>query len=371
MALPSYVGRFEVRNAVASGGFAVILRAWDEELRSFVALKILHGELERDENIRLRFLEEARLLRRIRSPNVVTVHDVGRLDDGRPYFVMDFADRGTLADRLEPGQTTRVLDHWSLMALVDAVADGLSAIHEAGVVHRDVKPANILFQLVHRGWGSAEESGLDDGAGKLPLVAPDERILLGDLGIAKDLIKRAGDVTITGGTPLYQAPEQYDASADVTPAADVYAATALMWHILTGQKPPDARAAMGNLDGIASAWREVMEQGMALDPSARFASMESWRSAIHETLAHEAAEEQAHVATQVIPTSTACPIQGPGSVPAGRRSLVFWSGRLGRRACATAAVAKGTCGGWAVGKRKILARTRGPHPRAQGGGVAR
>src|SRR5262245_58254894 len=103
MTLPSYVGRYEVRKEIASGGFALVVQAWDEELQSLVALKILHRELAHDEEVQLRFLEEARLLRRIRSSNVVTVHDVGRLNDGRPYFVMDFADRGTLAPRLDRG----------------------------------------------------------------------------------------------------------------------------------------------------------------------------------------------------------------------------------------------------------------------------
>src|SRR6185503_13542861 len=101
MSLPSYVGRYKVRREIARGGFAVVVQAWDEELHSLVALKILHEDLASNEEIQLRFLEEARLMRRIRSPNVVTVHDVGRLNDGRPYFVMDFADRGTLAPRLE------------------------------------------------------------------------------------------------------------------------------------------------------------------------------------------------------------------------------------------------------------------------------
>src|SRR5215467_9463465 len=118
MTLPSYVGRYEVRKEIASGGFALVVQAWDEELQSLVALKILHRELAHDEEVQLRFLEEARLLRRIRSPNVVTVHDVGRLDDGRPYFVMDYADRGTLAPRLDrPGgfcaPTRRASSRWS------------------------------------------------------------------------------------------------------------------------------------------------------------------------------------------------------------------------------------------------------------------
>src|SRR3546814_14483783 len=85
-----------------------------------------------------RFLDKSGFLRRIRSPNVVTVHDVGRLNDGRPCFVMDFADRGTLAERIRPEAHGKP-DPRRLTVLIDALADGLAAIHAAGVVHRDIK----------------------------------------------------------------------------------------------------------------------------------------------------------------------------------------------------------------------------------------
>src|SRR5262249_12647859 len=183
MALPSYVGRYEVRKEIARGGFAVVVQAWDEELESLVAVKILHRELANEEEVRTRFLEEARLLRRIRSPNVVTVHDVGRLEDGRPYFVMDYADRGTLAPRREHKPGSHARDAQDIMLLVDAVADGLSAIHEAGVVHRDIKPANILFQLASR--GPPNGGGPATTSSAPALVRADERVLVGDLGIAK------------------------------------------------------------------------------------------------------------------------------------------------------------------------------------------
>ena len=310
MVLPAYVGRFEVRNEIGTGGFAVVLRAWDEELECFVALKILHPGLAEDEEFHLRFLEEARLLRRIRSPNVVTVHDVGRLNDGRPYFVMDFADRGTLAPRLERLKGGSGPDPQSVMALVDAVADGVSAIHEAGVVHRDIKPANTLFQLARRGRIDQGSAASRTDRTHAALAGLDERILVSDLGIAKDLVKQAGDATIVAGTPLYQAPEQREPGAEVTPAADVYAATAMLWHVLTGERPPNAKAVPSRVNALPAAWRDAIAQGMASDPKTRFDTMEHWRAAVHEAMAHDTAEIRQALPTEAVPPQAHCPYKG-------------------------------------------------------------
>ena len=97
-----------------------------------------------DLHIRQRFVEEGRFLRKVESPHVVTVYDAGELEDDRPYLVMAYADQGTLADRLEltsltPGET---------LAVIDQVGKGLTALHDRGVLHRDVKPANVLFRSV-------------------------------------------------------------------------------------------------------------------------------------------------------------------------------------------------------------------------------
>ena len=308
MELPSYVGRYEVRDEIASGGFGVVVRAWDEELESLVALKILHANLTEDRDLRLRFLEEARLLRRIRSPHVVTVHDVGRLNDGRPYFVMDFADRGTLEARLKGRVPEAPPDPRQVLTLTDAIADGLSALHEAGVVHRDIKPANILFQLAQRGTKAGHALSPSDAPA--PLVGNDERILLGDLGIAKDLVKHGSLPTIIGGTPLYRAPEQADDDADITPAADIYAATALLWHVLTGQRPPDPSRIASRLPLVPEAWHEVLEQGMAAEPESRHTNMESWRSAVHAAGTNVSGESLAALPTESTPVTATCPYKG-------------------------------------------------------------
>jgi WD40 repeat protein len=310
MSLPAYLGRYEVRHEIGRGGFAVVVQAWDEDLHSPVAIKILHPEFVHDgSDIQQRFLDEARLLRRIKSPNVVTIHDIGRLADGRPYFVMDFADRGTLANRFSRRPASTSLDARGLAALVDALADGLSAIHEAGVVHRDIKPANILFQTIRRAAPDPDETMIGDAAeASAALIAPDERILVGDLGIAKDLLRNGGAITMMAGTAFYRSPEQSEAGAEITPAADVYSATAIVWQVITRQRPPEANAVVNNLSMLPADWREILETGMSLDPSARFPSVHSWRAAIHDVLAKEATER--HAPTRPELSAKSCPYKG-------------------------------------------------------------
>jgi len=309
MALPSYVGRYRIHDEIARGGFASVVRAWDEELESFVAIKILHPNLANDEDVQMRFVEEARLLRRIRSPNVVTVHDVGRLNDGRPYIVMDFADRATLAGRIRPEQGAGP-DPRELTVLIDALADGLGAIHEAGVVHRDIKPENILFQSVRRSPVDATATLVENVRHEVHLVDADERILIGDLGIAKDLIKHGPMATLLGGTPLYEAPEQRDGTAGIGPASDIYSLTALLWHVLTARQPPKAENLASQLPTLPAAWHPVVEQGMALNPEDRFVTIESWRSAAHDALAGEMSTSQVERFDITVGHSSRCPYKG-------------------------------------------------------------
>lgn len=315
MSLPAYLGRYEVRQEIGRGGFAVVVQAWDEELQSLVAIKILHAEFVRDgSDIQQRFLDEARLLRRIRSPNVVTIHDIGRLHDGQPYFVMDFADRGTLADRFAQASTSSWMDPRGLASLVDALADGLFAIHEAGVVHRDIKPANILFQLMRRAAPDPDKTIVGDAIGACTSFAGAyERVLVGDLGIAKDLLREGGSATMMAGTAFYRSPEQSEPNAEITPAADIYSATAIMWQLITRRRPPHPDAVIESLSTLPPDWRDVIETGMALDPGSRFASMQSWRSAFHDVLAKQVVESEFHPPSTQRQSAKACPYKGLAS----------------------------------------------------------
>jgi len=302
MALPTYVGRYKICKEIGRGSFATVVLAWDEELESSVALKILNVT---DPEIEKRFLQEARLLRRVRAPNVVTVHDIGRLNNAQPYFVLDYADRGTLYERLPhpahllnlavsdtAGGTSAdqtghlagkqyMAELQALLLLVDALADGLSSIHAVGLVHRDIKPANILFESVRR--TSVAEQLPFRQAGAV-LISADERALVGDLGIAKDLTQGHDQPTLLGGTPLYLAPEQLEPHATLTSTVDIYASSAVLWNVLTGSPPPMPDRLQHALACLPNDWQSILQTGLHRNPDRRFQSMDEWRWAIHEII---------------------------------------------------------------------------------------
>ncbi|HEX6754347.1 MAG TPA: serine/threonine-protein kinase [Mycobacteriales bacterium] len=210
MSAPERIGRYRIDRRLGSGGFATVWLARDEVLQAPVAVKVLADNWAHQLDVRERFLEEARILRRADSDRVVRVHDIGELDDGRPYFVMTYADGGTLADKIAAGPVP-VAD--ALRYGAD-VARGLAVLHQVGVIHRDVNPANVLL-LAGR-----------DGS---------DRVLVADLGLAKAVAHGSG-FTLTVGTPGYMAPEQ-SAGDGVSKRADVYAVGALLHHLLTGVAP--------------------------------------------------------------------------------------------------------------------------------------
>jgi len=266
------IGRFRLLHELGRGSFAEVWLAWDPDLESHVAIKILARGKEKAKD---RFLREARMLRRINSINVLSVHDTGHLDDGRPWFIVDYASRGNLQLRLQQAKsTTRSYPVTHLSILCQALANGLGAIHDAGLIHRDIKPGNILFATkttdAHRQFIN-EHSVEGSGVG---LVYPDERVLIGDLGIAKDLATGTQSSSMIGGTLYYLAPEQNSLNAKITSAADTYAATAVLWNVLTGRQPPLPEQLDNSLSHIDDDWHEFIEQGMHADAAKRFQTAE-------------------------------------------------------------------------------------------------
>jgi serine/threonine protein kinase len=206
VSLPQRLGRLRRVDRLGVGGFSSVWLYRDDELRSDVAVKALADNWSQREDVRERFLEEARILRAADSDHVVRVYDVGEAE-GTPYFVMTYADRGTVADLLKEGR----VDLERAISIVGQASDGLAVLHAKGVVHRDIKPQNLLLA--------------SDGLGR-------ERVMVADLGVAKALIHASG-LTDVVGTPAYMAPEQA-LGGGVDERADVHGLAAVAYHLLTG-----------------------------------------------------------------------------------------------------------------------------------------
>ncbi|GAB2570641.1 serine/threonine-protein kinase [Kribbella endophytica] len=210
------IGRYRLQSKVGAGAFATVWRGYDDDLDVDVAVKVLADNWASRADVRERFLSEARLMRRIASDRVVRVFDLGALEDGRPYFVMDYVSGGTLADVLAAGPVDPADALWWGADLARAVA----ALHAEGVVHRDITPANLLLR---------PSGGKESGGGT-------HRIVLADLGLAKRAAEASG-LTEAVGTPSYMAPEQGRGDGGFDERADVYAVGAVTYALLTGRAP--------------------------------------------------------------------------------------------------------------------------------------
>ncbi|MEM1418329.1 MAG: protein kinase [Myxococcota bacterium] len=204
-----------ILSRLGAGGMGVVYKAIDESLDREVAVKLIHPELVRDEANAYRFLAEARAMARVRHPHVVQIFSFGRYL-GQPFIVMELMEGETLEERLaRTGQQGFAVDE--ALGLLDAVAQGVDAIHAAGVVHGDLKPANILF-------------------------AASFRVAVSDFGLATRG-SRGGDEGL--GTAAYLAPERITAEDEglddgLGPAADLYALGCIAFELLTGDVPFDA-----------------------------------------------------------------------------------------------------------------------------------
>jgi eukaryotic-like serine/threonine-protein kinase len=273
IALPT---RYRVVRHIANGGMASVWAAQDELLGRLVAVKVLSAGYAQDERANRRFLREARAGARLSDcRHVVTVYDIGE-HDGRPFMVMEHFSGGTVADRLRSGRDVpRAL---ALRWLREA-AEALDCAHRHDVVHRDVKPANLLL----------DERG---------------RLAVGDFGIAT--VATEASLTQTGqvlGTAAYISPEQARGHA-ATDASDRYALAVVAFELLTGRRPfdadhpaaqarahvedsvPSASAAAGGLPPLVDA---VLAAGMAKDPARRPATASDFLDALEDALDGEVA----------------------------------------------------------------------------------
>jgi hypothetical protein len=207
--IPTQIGRYQILERVGKGGMGVLYRGIDPVLDREVAIKLMLGDFSDDtEQLRPRFYREARAVAKLQHRNIVTVFEFAE-DGTTPYIVMEFLRGSSLASRIEAAPPLTLDDK---LDIVTQLCAGLSYAHEQGVVHRDVKPANIF-------------------------LLTDTSVKLLDFGIAKlttSNLTRQGDVL---GSPSYMSPEQIMGRETVDGRADVFSAGVVLYELLVGRKP--------------------------------------------------------------------------------------------------------------------------------------
>jgi serine/threonine protein kinase len=204
------IGRYRLERRIGAGSFATVWLGHDDDLDVPVAVKVLAENWADNADVRSRFLAEARILRRIRDPRLVQVYDIGTVDDGRPYFVMDYINGGTFNDLRKAG-----CEPLRGLRLAAEACRAIEVLHANDIIHRDVTPGNLL---------------LSNGPGG------QTRVLIADLGVAKSMVDAVG-ATMTAGTPSYMAPEQAAGVLPLDRRADIYSLTAVTYALLTGAPP--------------------------------------------------------------------------------------------------------------------------------------
>ncbi len=265
-------GRYQVRRALGAGGMGVVYEARHNWTGRLVAVKVLSSERVREQGFSDRFAREARAAARVHHPNVVDVLDSGfDPDAGGFYIVQELLEGEDLRARLaREGK----LAPETAVELMVGVADGLTAVHEHQIVHRDVKPGNIFI------------ARSPDGTAAPKVI---------DFGVSKLLDEPTTTDTTTGevlGTPRYMAPEQLRGERDIDARADVWGAGAVLYEALAGRAPFDATnhnllvfevlsgAPVATIEGIPSSLMAVVRRALERDRSKRFGSMSELRDAL-------------------------------------------------------------------------------------------
>ena len=271
---PRKIGRYQVERLLGAGGMGAVYLAEDPALKRRLAIKVVQAATAPQE-VLVRFRHEAEISARLNHPNVITIYDVGEDPAVGPFIAMEFVDGSSLAELVRDQRLPTAEDR---LRVLIAAMHALDAAHAAGIVHRDVKPANLM-------------------------VASDGRVKLMDFGVARgeDL-----GLTATGsviGTPSYLAPEQLK-GAEPSQATDRYAFAVMAFEVFTAAKPyvgvttstllyNIAHAAPTFPESMTAPLRAVFERALAKEPRERFADLAGFlRAVIGATVADRGAREK-------------------------------------------------------------------------------
>jgi tRNA A-37 threonylcarbamoyl transferase component Bud32 len=272
-------GKYRVDRVLGEGGMGVVVLATDEQLERRVAIKFLLPEYAQHAEATQRFLREARAAVKIQSEHVARVIDVGTLDTGSPYMVMEYLQGRDLA---------AVIDERLILPVEDAVAhvleacDAIAEAHSVGIVHRDLKPANLF--LANQPDGSTRIKVLDFGISKATMTAATG-------GVDPSLTRTSSMM----GSPLYMSPEQMKSAKNVDPRTDVWALGVILYELLTGEPPfyaesiPELSAKVLLEEPVAirslradvpQALEAVVKRALAKDMAARFPTVADLAAAL-------------------------------------------------------------------------------------------
>ena len=296
------LGQYEVQDLIGQGAMGVVYRAYHVQLERTGAVKVLLG-IAPDTDSTARFRHEAQAIAQMRHPNIVNVFDFGEYE-GTPYMIIEYVPGGSLASRMKQGS----METADALKYLRGMAAGLDYAHSLGIVHRDVKPANVLLEN-------------------------DESPVIADFGLVK-LMQSTSLRSMTGvttGTPAYMSPEQVTGSK-VGPPADRYSLATIAYEMLTGSIPFDGEGLMEVLyaqvhrdpplpsarnSSLSPQVDAVVMRGLAKDPAARWESCTAFVDALAAALAGKTDPGVARTLVMAPAVASTLPLAAPVAVAAG------------------------------------------------------